>query len=42
MTHWPLLAAAFVAALTAGPLLARDDRQTRKRRRAARAHQNHQ
>jgi hypothetical protein len=39
MTHWPLLAAAFAAALTAWPLIARHDRQARKRRRAARANQ---
>lgn len=33
---WPLLAAAFAAALTAWPLLARHDRRARARRRAAR------
>jgi hypothetical protein len=36
---WPLLAAAFGAALTAWPLLARHDRRARQRRRAARANQ---
>ncbi|MER8220925.1 hypothetical protein ABTZ58_10095 [Streptomyces sp. NPDC094143] len=36
---WPVLAAAFAAALTAWPLLARHDRQVRKRRRAARNRQ---
>ncbi|MFJ2961210.1 hypothetical protein ACIPIC_02735 [Streptomyces collinus] len=39
MTHWPLLAAALGAALTAWPLLAHHDRQARKRRRAARDRQ---
>jgi hypothetical protein len=36
---WPVLAAAFTAALTTWPLLARHDRQTRQRRRAARNRQ---
>ncbi|MFJ4974174.1 hypothetical protein ACIP6X_02285 [Streptomyces coeruleorubidus] len=39
---WPLLAAAFGTALTVWPLLARHDRLVRRRRRAARDHQNHQ
>jgi hypothetical protein len=36
---WPVLAAAFAAALTAWPLLARHDRMVRRRRRAARNRQ---
>ncbi|MFE8961776.1 hypothetical protein [Streptomyces iakyrus] len=36
---WPLLAAAFAAALTAWPLLARHDRRVRQQRRAARNRQ---
>jgi hypothetical protein len=39
MTPWPVLAAAFTAALTAWPLLAHHDRHARKRRRAARNRQ---